>query len=799
MAKWILELIVGRSILIVALLAMATAPALGTLKSTQFSPSIVESFVDNRDDYDTAMRMEQQFSGNPDALLWLATDEGTNLFTADRLKAIRSAAAELQELDAVLRVYALPNLDRPSALQLGMRGTTQKIFLNAKLKRGQVPDGQIPRHPILAADASDSSLAAIRSELLNSNEPSRRFLTADAHAHAMLIELRKPYDMDPADQTKLIRQVLDIAESHGLGKQGRYCSGLIALQAYAYEQIGLVLFSYLPIGGVLISIAVMFVFRRIEVVLVTLLIAAVSICWGMALGLAVYGKFSVLMAAVPLMVLVISTADVIHLISSYTAERQQGVSHSEALRKMFTEVGGACILTSVTTFVGFASLVIVPSNTIRQFGFSAAAGVASALLLSVIIIPVFLDRLARWGRPVLSSTSASILSGIVAHRCLQLAIRFPKLVTVTFVVFFLVAGSMACRVSLDPDLTRRFTGNHPISISTQFFATHFGGINSVEIVLRGDPESLMSTPNLRRIGEFAQWCRTQTGVSDVESIQSTLATFLKQLDYRNEQGIPGSAEHALACVAYLRNSRPEIIDTLSTRDMRQVRILVRIQQTSYMQMLAVSSKISQRAKAHFAPEIEAIEKGSAPLIGRAIREIIRGHLQGFVICFSAIFLLITFGLKSLKLGVLSILPNLTPLLFLGGLLALESDVVDSDILAVATLGLGLAVDDTIHFLSRFKIERSASKTVEQALACTMQHTGLAIIRTTFILSVGFAPFALSGYWSINMLGSYLLVVLVAAVLADLIFLPAILVLAYRPRGSTNSYNVSQFHLRAVDD
>ncbi|MEM8732919.1 MAG: MMPL family transporter, partial [Planctomycetota bacterium] len=138
-----------------------------------------------------------------------------------------------------------------------------------------------------------------------------------------------------------------------------------------------------------------------------------------------------------------------------------------------------------------------------------------------------------------------------------------------------------------------------------------------------------------------------------------------------------------------------------------------------------------------------------------------------------------FGLRSFRLAWVSALPNLTPLMLLGGLVAYFHEVADSDLLAVGTLGLGLAVDDTIHFLSRFKIELRSGKSIAEALQGSMNHTGLAIIRTTLILSLGFFPFAFAEYWSINMLGTYLIAVLFAALLADLLLLPAIITLVYR--------------------
>jgi predicted RND superfamily exporter protein len=113
---------------------------------------------------------------------------------------------------------------------------------------------------------------------------------------------------------------------------------------------------------------------------------------------------------------------------------------------------------------------------------------------------------------------------------------------------------------------------------------------------------------------------------------------------------------------------------------------------------------------------------------------------------------------------------------LGGILALTSETIDTDILGVAIISFGLAVDDTIHFLHRYDIERRRSGTIRDALAQTFGYTGSAIIRTTVILGCGLVPFAFSSYLSIRFLGTYLVFVLVCAILADLLLLPALVLL-----------------------
>ncbi|GAB5402462.1 MAG: MMPL family transporter [Aureliella sp.] len=789
-----LALLLARPGSVLCVIALLTVPSIIMLTRAEFATSVVESFVDSREDYLAAMEQERKFVANPDSLVWLGADEGDDLFSNQTLAAITKTAEQLRRLDYVKRVICLTDLDVVGSSAGPMRSVATKAVLNAKLKAGKIPAdalGQLSRDRSIASyqtqlkqrgrEFTPAQLDRLRRELRNQSPVARRIISDSRQSHVILLELIETEHLPPPKQIEITEEIQQIARQNGVGKQAIYLAGIIPMQGFAFNQINLVLQSYLPLGGLFIAISVLIVFRRLAVIVFTLLLAIISISWGIGLGIAAYGKFSVLMAAVPLMVLVISTADVIHLLSSYTAERANGVQHHLALERMFKQVGGACILTSLTTFVGFASLVFVPSNTIRQFGFSAAAGVASALLLSVVLIPIFLQWLHDRGKPIAGSTIASHSTNSIADGCLRVALSAPGLVVASCVVILATCGWASSKLTLDPDLTKRFAEDHLATRSTQFFINEFGGANQIEFLLSAPRDTLLAPRTLSQMQKFAELCRQDADVSQVVSIADAIAGVLKQLDYENTTGLPESPQHAQATLELLAAQDVEGLASLITEARTETRLLIQVRSTSYMRLLETSQRLGKIAASTFPSSVDVLEKGSAPLVGKAVLEIIRGHLQGFLFCFTTIVFLIIVGTRSVQLGVLSIMPNLTPLLTLGGLIAITYTRVDSDILAVATLGLGLAVDDTIHFLSRFKIEMRQGGHLEGALQRTMRHTGVAIIRTTVILSVGFLPFALSGYWSINMLGTYLVAVLFAALLADLLLLPAILKLCYRHR------------------
>jgi predicted RND superfamily exporter protein len=179
------------------------------------------------------------------------------------------------------------------------------------------------------------------------------------------------------------------------------------------------------------------------------------------------------------------------------------------------------------------------------------------------------------------------------------------------------------------------------------------------------------------------------------------------------------------------------------------------------------------------------------MVGIAVRKVLRSYLEGFAICFACVMAVITLGVRSVRLSLLAVLPNLLPLVLLGGILALTFDVVDTDLLGIVIAGFGLAVDDTIHFLHRYDIEAASPPSRIAALERTFDYTGAAIVRTTFILCVGLLPFLLSDYLTLWLPGTYLVFVLGCAVLGDLLLLPALVSLFGKNRFNGRSAELSK--------
>ena len=169
-------------------------------------------------------------------------------------------------------------------------------------------------------------------------------------------------------------------------------------------------------------------------------------------------------------------------------------------------------------------------------------------------------------------------------------------VIVVFSCLLVVCGHIASQISLDPDLTKRFSKNHPITLSTEFFENSFGGINSVEIVLKGEPEQLLSANVFVGMQSFEDRCLETGFVTSVLTLGRPVSEFLSSIDFKNPSGLPLSDLHAKATVGYLEKVNPDAIGGLITQDHTRLRMLARIEETSYMEMLNLSNQVENIAR-----------------------------------------------------------------------------------------------------------------------------------------------------------------------------------------------------------
>jgi uncharacterized protein len=477
---------------------------------------------------------------------------------------------------------------------------------------------------------------------------------------------------------------------------------------------------------------------------------------------------------VPAIILIISFMDVVHLCSSYLLELGKGLGKREAILKSCSEVGAACIFTSATTFVGFLSLSLVPTPASRILGLVLGFGAAIALLLAVTLTPIMLSFFPK-PRPWRQGAAGRVqdLLDSFLNWAADITGERPKLV---ILILVLVCGGVIAgfhRLTIGTDFQQRLNADHPLRQDALYFEEHFVGANTLMLYVRAGEEQGMLDPD-----RFARLAALQDAIAAMPEVDrvTSLVDLMRQLHGAVEPAgsgdLPKTRQGLAQYLLLFEMSGGEELDRLVDFNRQEVLLRVQMQQGAFRSTAWLGDQILATGKRTMGPGVKLEATGLIYMLGNWFNIILKEQGRALLIVFFIVAIMMAIGLRSIKAGAWSMIPNLLPIFFLGGFVGWFYDYVDSDLLIVAILAIGIGVDDTIHFLMRLRIEMARSGDLETAIRTTFTYSGRGIVITTVILVLGFLPFATSSYLSIFFLGTMLPMTLIVALVADLFLVPA---------------------------
>jgi uncharacterized protein len=523
---------------------------------------------------------------------------------------------------------------------------------------------------------------------------------------------------------------------------------------------------------------------------------------------------SVLVSTVPAVILVISFSDVVHLISAYLLELGAGRSKEDAILAAGADVGVACLWTSATTFVGFVALALVPTPIFRQLGVVLGVGVGGSLLIAVTLVPILFFLLpapAVHSRDGLARAGAPDRLGAVLARVALVSRRWPRPVVVVFGIVTLGALAGGSRLHVETDFSRRLDADHRVRQDIRWFSERFAGSSSLDLYVSAEEAGGVLRPDtMERLDALQARIAAMPEVTRVVSIVDLLKDAQAALhgDDSSAPALPDSVEALAQVLLLFEGAGGEGLERLIDFERRRLRVVVTLNHEQVRATYETGQRVLLAARELFpvapvalsaeadpvtgTPSPEAERTGSSIrgagveievsgllyLMGDWLQEIVGAQKRSILYALLVITFMMLLALGSIRAGLWSMLPNLFPILVLGGWLGLTWEAVDSDVMGLAVIALGIGVDDTIHFMVRLRREWARADSVEEALARSFHFTGRGIVITTLILAVGFAPFYAADYLSVRVMGNLLPMTLILALVADLFLVPALVQLGW---------------------
>ena len=583
----------------------------------------------------------------------------------------------------------------------------------------------------------------------------------------------------------------------------------------------------LAVVGLLLIVLLLFsLFKSSSAVFWTVTCIASCSIWVFG-GMAWLGISSTQLVALTVMLILgIGIADCVHVLSEYTLFRQRDINHDQAIKMAYQKTGVPILLTSITTMSAMIVIAMSGLGHFVAFGVSSAIGVLLAFLFTLLIFPILLDfwhpyknskskninrpvliffisRLVNFLHSILKSTGISWL--LTAAWLPKLLSRVPEFsfklripIIVCFLLLLAICGIGISRLTIDTNLLELFKEDTKLIKTYNIVDQKMAGTGSMEIMIDLQSSNGFTDVNvLETISKFQNLMETkyESHVVRTYSLSDIVIQVNKTLG-GNENGysLPGNSIAVVQLLSLFNNSNPEKRRRIVSDDFSQSHVTIQLRNASsseYNQLfsdLEIDLKRTLEPLRPKYPEMDYGVTGTYALMlqmGDVLAKSQYRSLSLAVIVISAI-LLVTLG--SVSGGILSIIPNILPSVSAFGLMGLLGIPLDVDTLMIAPLIIGIAVDDTIHFVTHYRMNLSRGHKVDAALKHTIDEVGRAVTFTTLILGSSFLLLGFSDYLGIARVGIFGSFAIFVALICDLLFLPA-LVHVFKPKfGVTLSSN-----------
>lgn len=483
---------------------------------------------------------------------------------------------------------------------------------------------------------------------------------------------------------------------------------------------------------------------------------------------------------VPTLLIAIGVAQSVHILSefricySYTLDRQA------AIRETLEQVGTPCLLASLTTAAGFLAMSISPIKSISHMAVYTGMAVLAAFFLSLTLLTFFLSFGKPQSRESIQKRNHNPRLAAFLGAIAQFTINYPKQIIGIFLVLCVLAGIGLSKVSVDSNFLLDFRKDEPIRVTSEYIDRTMGGTGSLVYLFdTGVSDGIKNPEVLKEIDRFQQELNNKAPL--VKKTYS-IVDLIKDINQSFNEGdpayyrIPDSRELiAQYLLVYELSGGEELADFVSS-DYSRANIEIRMQMSSSSVMAKLKQELEAYLKQQPLLHSEQAATGIGALWIQLMDYITESQLRGVLLAFTVITLLMCLIFRSLKIGLISMIPNIAPAMFTVGLIGWLDVHLDYTKLLVAPIAIGIAVDDTIHLLTRFHNEFTKHRNYQVALKNAMNTVGRALMITSVVLVAGFSMLTFATLESQMWFGILLSLTILLALIADFLVMPALILL-----------------------
>jgi len=719
------------------------------------NPQVLFQRYDAQEDQGRSGEDYKQFASTfHEGELMMAVIQAPDVFAPEVLSYVRSRTSAIREVASIRRVDSLATVP--------------------ELVKGV--DGGLQTHPLLPdpIPTDHQALERARGAALANPLCANNLISADSTVTVINIVLPAMIrgSSDATRATQEVRGLLSVGRPEGVQA---FLTGLspMFVDSNAVAQSDFQRFAWMT--GLLMTALLFLAFWTLRGVLLPLGVTSLTVLWTLGLMAWTGQTISAAMVMLPTLIAIVCLSDAVHILAYYYERAREGADRRSVLLETMEHMSSACFLTSITTALAFASLALTPLSTLRQFGLWAGAGIMVGYGLMMVLMPVLLSWLPLPAARVQRRYKHS-LWGYLLARIVDVSRRGRLAVPIVVIVIIVASVGAATRLRVQTSMTAFLPESAPSMRGWAIARERLAGFSSVEVVLDGRTgvfEEPWALEDLRRIAEDL---RSRSEVSTTLSVLDLLQWIHGILreegsnaDLLADPNAPGLIAEYL--FMFRQSTSDEVLNKLVTNDSSCARVSARLGVAGAGEQLSLVGDLDGFVGKTIEGRLDYELTGEAMRIAEQIRLLIRSLAESFGFLVVAIGLLMLWQQRSVKAGLLAMIPNILPVLLTIGVMGAIGMSLNYATIMITSIAIGIAVDDTIHFLVRYRRERQNDPDRTRAVEHAILHSGRAMAFTSITIAAGCGLFVFSDFAPTRTFGFLMAFTMLMALLADLVVLP----------------------------
>ncbi len=552
------------------------------------------------------------------------------------------------------------------------------------------------------------------------------------------------------------------------------------------------------------SLLFFFFFRSFRATLISMGVVIIGVMWAFGiLGLLQY-EITVLTALIPPLIIVIGIPNCIFLINKYQQEIKKHGNQALSLQRVISKIGNATLMTNVTTASGFATFIVTDSKLLKEFGIVASINIIGIFILSLLIIPIVYSFLPPPKTKHLKHLNKKWIDAFVNW---TVRVVRDKRITiyVTSIALLVLSIIGIYQINISGSIIEDMPKNEQFFKDIRFFEEEFDGIMPVEIVVdTKSPKGVLKPATLKRIDRLGAVIEEIPELSKPVSVVN-LVKYSKQAFYNGipkYYQLPTSQENTFI-MDYARKSsgNSNLLKSFVDSTGQSARITTFMKDVKTSRMEEIEARLQENINKIFPAErYNVYMTGSALLFLKGTKYLVKNLILSLTLAIGLIALFMAYLFRSFRMIVISLIPNLLPLLVTAGVMGFAGVPIKPSTILVFSIAFGISVDDTIHFLAKYRQELMANNwRIKVSVYSALKETGVSMFYTSIVLFFGFSVFIISNFGGTVALGALVSATLLFAMLANLVLLPSLLLSLEKSIANKETLKKPQINILPKDE